>query len=161
MLFKSKYQNINFQVFMFLDYFVKWWYFSFGKSFFETSRCSMFIIMSTIIPQSFTFFGIYLIFLNSISKSDKQFSYQFSVDRTGRPNLRSKVHWATEACRSTGPVDRWKFSVDRRIFRSTDECFFSFQRLVFWPLLGAVFVFLFGFLAEFWEGINTQLLISF
>ena len=105
-----------------MDYFVKWWYFSFGKSFFETSRCSMFIIMSIIIPQNFTFFGIYLIFLNRVLKSGFAV-YQISVDRTGRPNLRSKVHWATESLsvdRSGRPMKIFgrptNFPVDRRVF---------------------------------------------
>ena len=131
----SKHQNSSISYFHVLNYFVKWWYFSFGKSFFETSHCSMFIIMSTIIPQSFTFFEIYLIFLNSVLKSAlkpifsgmsvfgrpvrstgqltirQYFSRESSVDRSGRP--RAQIGRPTE------------FPVDRRWSRMFSSCFCS------------------------------------
>ena len=171
-----------------LDYFVKWWYFSFGKSFFETSHCSMFIIMSTIIPQSFTFFGIYLIFLNRVLKSALKpifLECQFSVDRYGRPVNGPFVSIFPESRRSIGPVDRELKSVDRQNFRSTDdgpECFLRVFALIGRPtefsvdrqysrwlltaiselFLWGLFCHLFwGFLLRFLVGIYTPLLMSF
>ena len=144
----------------------------------------MFTIMSTIIPQSFTFFGIYLIFLNNFLKS----AYQvFHVSDFGRPHRSTDhlifLHWATESLsvdRSGRPkapsVDRTgrptmvqnyffvfllsvgrptKFPVDRQY----DRCFSNGYFLS--CLLGLFLSFDLGFLAEVLEDINTLFDLSF
>ena len=128
----SKHQNSSVSYFHVLDYFVKWWYFLFGKSFLITSHCSMFIIMSTIIFQSFTFFGIYLIFLNSVSKSDIQPSKPvFYVSVYGRPDQSTDhlfiSYHATESW-SVDRADRPKAPSVDRTGRPTivQNCFFVF-----------------------------------